>query len=191
MTATCLLKPGFDYLPSYRAALERCWSPDNTRDEVAAEHLARIDQDAAGFLAELDDPEARGGPFRAPDGTLLQRLPGFFRWVWDGEFCGSVGLRWQNGSSELPPHVLGHIGYSIVPWKRRQGHATRALRLLLPMARERGLDYVLLTTVPDNLASQRVIIACGGRLLGRYRKPEAYGGGEGLHYRIDLIARDD
>lgn len=186
MAETCLVKPDFAHLPSYRAALASGWSPDNVRAEVAAEHLARIEQDAAGFLAALDDPEARGGPIRAPDGTMLQRLPGFVRWIWDGEFCGSIGLRWQPGTSELPAYVLGHIGYSVVPWKRRQGHATRALRQLLPMARAQGLDYVTLTTDPENLVSQRVILACGGQLLGRYRKPEIYGGAEGLRYRIEL-----
>ena len=187
MTDTCLIKPDLAFLPSYRSALQRGWSPDNTRAAVAAEHLAAIEQDAAGFLAALDDPEARGAPFRAPDGTLVPRLPGFIRWIWDGEFCGSIGLRWQPGTSELPPHILGHTGYSVVPWKRRQGHATRALRLLLPMARDRGLDHVVLTTDAANLFSQRVILACGGQLAGPYRKPEAYGGGEGLRYRIDLV----
>jgi predicted acetyltransferase len=191
MTDASLVKPGFDYLPSYRAALERGWSPDNTRAAVAVEHLATIEQDAAGFLAALDDPEARGAPFRAPDGTLIPRLPGIIRWIWDGEFCGSLGLRWQPGTSDLPPHILGHIGYSIVPWKRRQGHATRGLRLLLPMAPEQGLDHVVLTTDPENLYSQRVILACGGHLLGPYRKPAAFGGGEGLRYRVDLAASGD
>ncbi len=186
MAETRLVKPDIAHLPAYRAALERGWSPDNTRGEVAIEHLAAIDQDAAGFLASLDDPEARGAPFRAPDGTLVPRLPGFIRWIWDGEFCGSIGFRWQNGTADLPPTVLGHIGYSVVPWKRRQGHAIRALRQLLPMARERGLDHVMLTTDPDNLVSQRVILACGGALLGRFRKLEAYGSKEGLRYRIEL-----
>ena len=186
MTETQLVKPDFAYLPGYQNALQRGWSPDNTRAEVASEHLALIEQDAAGFLAELDDPEARGAPFRAPDGTLLPRLPGFIRWIWDGEFCGSIGFRWQNGTSELPPTVLGHIGYSVVPWKQRQGHATRALQQLLPMARQRGLEHVVLTTDPDNLVSQRVILACGGQLLGRFRKSEVYGGKEGLRYRIEL-----
>jgi predicted acetyltransferase len=41
--------------------------------------------------------------------------------MWDGEFCGSIGLRWLPGTEELPPHCLGHIGYAVVPWKRRLG----------------------------------------------------------------------
>ena len=186
MTQALLVKPSIAELPSYVAALEQGWSPDNMRQAVAGEHLHKITADALGFLASLDAPDARGEPFQLPDGSRVPRLPGITRWIWDGEFCGSAGLRWQPGTSALPPYVLGHIGYSIVPWQRRRGHATRALRLLLPMAREQGLEHVVLTTDPANLFSQRVILACGGRLLGPYRKPDAYGGGEGLRYRIDL-----
>ena len=57
-----------------------------------------------------------------------------------------IGLRWQAGTQELPPHCLGHIGYSIVPWKQRLGYATSALAQLLPEARAEGLLYVELTT---------------------------------------------
>src|ERR1043165_5334521 len=105
--------------------------------------------------------------------------------MWDGEFCGVIGLRWQPGTSALPPHVLGHIGYAVVPWKRQRGYATQALRLLLPEAKALGLDYVELTTDSVNEVSQKVILACGGRMLERFRKL-AYGDTEGIRYRIDL-----
>lgn len=82
--------------------------------------------------------------------------------------------------------MLGHIGYAVVPWERGRGHAKRALALMLPEARALGLPYVELTTSPDNLASQRVILACGGVLLKRFRKPAAYGGAEALRFRIAL-----
>ena len=86
----------------------------------------------------------------------------------------------------MPPHVLGHVGFSVVPWKRRLGHATRALELLLPEAQARGLGFVELTTDPENTASQRVIEKNGGRLVGRFEKAPAYGGGTSLRYQIDL-----
>ena len=106
--------------------------------------------------------------------------------MWDDEFCGSIGFRWQPGTSALPPHCLGHIGYSVVPWKQRLGHATRALALLLPEARKEGLDYVELTTDPDNLPSQKVITANGGVFVKRFRKEPAYGEAEALLFRIPL-----
>ena len=87
----------------------------------------------------------------------------------------------------MPPHVLGHIGFAVVPWKRRLGHATRALALLLPEARARGLAFVELTTEPENLASQRVIEKNGGQLVERFEKAPAYGGGPSLRYRIAAL----
>jgi predicted acetyltransferase len=106
--------------------------------------------------------------------------------MWDGEFCGSIGFRWRPGTEELPPHVLGHVGYSVVPWKRRQGYATEAVRQLLPLAAAEGLRYVEITTDPDNVASQRVIEANGGVLVGRFRYLPAYGKDLGVRYRIAL-----
>lgn len=163
-----LVVPSLDRLDAYADALHRGWSPDNIRLEVAArEELARMAEDAAAFVAALDDREAKGPPIALPDGTLLARLPGFRRWMWDGEFCGSIGFRWQPGTSALPPQVLGHIGYAVVPWKRRRGYATAALALMLVEARREGLDHVLLTTDPDNEPSQKVILANGGVLIER------------------------
>jgi predicted acetyltransferase len=189
MPAVTLVKPSLEQLPAFAAALRRGWSPDNVRKDAAArEQLERIARDAVGFVASLDDPHAMGDPIRLPDGSLVPRLPGYYRWVWDGEFCGSIGFRWQNGTADLPAHVLGHVGFSIVPWKQRRGYARQALTLLLPDARERGLAYIELTTDPDNIASQRVIQACGGTLVERFRKTDAYGAAEGLRFRIDVAA---
>lgn len=182
-----LLRPSAAELPAYRDALARGWSPSSIREaEIAREHRRKIAADAAGFLAGLEDEEAKGDPVRLPDGSLVPRLPGFVRWIWDGEFCGSIGFRWQPGTSALPPHVLGHIGYTVVPWKRGAGRAQRALALPLPEAWRRGLDAVELITDPANIASQRVILACGGALVERFRKPAAYGEAEGLRFRIVL-----
>lgn len=182
-----LLKPDLSMLASYREALERGWSPDNLMAEVAVRReLKRIAQDPAAFVASLDDPEAKGGPIPLPDGSFAERLPGFRRWLWDGEFAGSFGFRWRPGTSELPEHVLGHIGYSIPAWKAGRGYATRGLALLLPMARAVGLTYVELTTEMDNVASQKVILNNGGVLLGAHEKAAAYHGGEALKFRIDL-----
>ena len=185
MSQTSLVKPSFAELASYVEALESGWSPDNIRKlEATKEQLEQIAADPAGFLASLDDPEAKGSPIRMLDGTIKPRLPSIRRWIWDGDFCGSIGLRWQNGTSELPDHVAGHIGYAVVPRKRGQGHATRALALILLEARCRGLDYVELTTDPENRVSQKVILACGGRLIEQFRK--SYEEADSLRFRIDL-----
>lgn len=106
-----LVWPSREFLAGYLAALERGWSPDNMRGQAAAdEELARIASDANAFLASLVDLEGRGEPITLPDGSLVPRLPGYRKWIWDGEFCGSIGLRWQRGTEALPPYCLGHIG---------------------------------------------------------------------------------
>lgn len=184
-----LVRPESKYLPSYRAALERGWSADNVRGLTAAqEELASIAKNPLVFLAAMEDREAKGAPVKLPDGSTAARLPGFRRWLWDGEFCGSIGMRWQAGTAELPPHCLGHIGYAVVPWKQRKGYATAALRALLPEAKAIGLPYVEITTDPENVASQRVIEANGGQLFERFTKPAQFGGKPGLRYRIAISA---
>ena len=182
-----LVWPAAEYLPSYKAALERGWSPDNLRGEAAArEELTRIAADPEGFLRSLVDLDAAGASIVLPDGSTVPRLPGYVRWMWDGEFCGSIGFRWQRGTEALPPTCPGHIGYGVVPWKRRRGYATSALRELLPAASLEGLRYVEISTSPDNQPSQRVIEANGGVLVGEFVTPAALGGTRQLRYRVML-----
>jgi predicted acetyltransferase len=182
-----LVRPSTEHLPSYVAALERGWSPDNERGiEAAHEELARIRDDPAAFLASMEDREGKGPPISLPDGSKGKRLPGFRRWLWDAEFCGSISFRWQPGTTALPPHCLGHIGYAVVPWKQGLGYAKTALSLMLPEARAVGLPYVEITTDPDNVASQRVISANGGVLLEHFTKPPQFGSKPGLRFRIVL-----
>ncbi len=122
-----------------------------------------------------------------PDGSVAPRLPGYRRWLWDGDFAGVISVRWQPGSVALPEHMLGHVGYTVVRWKRGRGYATAALRDLLPEIGALGLPYVELSTDVGNLASQRVIMANGGVLVERFTKPAAFGpDSPALRWRIIL-----
>ena len=56
----------------------------------------------------------------------------------------------------------GHIGYSIRPSRRRQGHASRALRLAVRRCGELGIERALVTCDEDNAASRRTIERNGG-----------------------------
>ena len=182
-----LVVPALDHLPSYVAALEGGWSAgraDNPQQWID-EELARIKADAARFIALQDDPGANGPPINMADGTTVPRLPGFHRWMWDGEFCGLIGMRWQHGTHQLPEYVLGHVGYAVVPWKQRRGYATKALAMILREAPP-GLEYVELTTDPDNHASQKVIAANGGVFVEQFTKSKHHGGKPGFRYRIDV-----
>ena len=189
-----LLAPSLDLLPQYTEALQCGWSPTTSRPlESIREELRQIADDPASFVASLDDPEAKGAAITLPDGSSVPRLPGFRRWIFDGEFCGAVNFRWQHGTSALPAYVLGHIGYLVVPWKRGRGYAGQALKLILPDARKLGLIHVELTADSNNIASQKTILACGGILIERFMKSEAYGKSgntEMLRYRIYLDGAD-
>jgi len=189
MAVMQLVRPGPEHLADYRSALERGWSADNLRGAAAArEELDRIAADPDAFLALMDDPDGQGPPVTLPDGSQHPRIPSLRRWMWvDGSgFAGTIGLRWTQDGTPLPPHVLGHIGYAVVPWQRRHGYATRALALMLPLARAQGLASVEITTDPDNEASQRVIMANGGVLVETFDKGAAYSHAPGLRFRIEL-----
>jgi predicted acetyltransferase len=176
-----LVAPSMDLLPSYVAALETGWSPNNVRN-VSAEQLAVIRENPVAFVAGLT---MQGGTITLPDGTAVPKLPFIARWIWDGEFCGSISLRWQEGTDTLPPHVLGHVGYAVVPWKRGRGYATEALRQILIEAQSVGLERLDITTDPDNVASQRVIERNGGRYVDTFVN-EHYGPEPHVRYVVDL-----
>ena len=180
-----LVSPSPEHLASYMAALRRGWSMTGGA-AAAQEELREIENNPSLFLARKEDREAVGAPITLPDGSSVPRLPGFHRWLWDGEFCGRISFRWQPGTTELPPHCLGHIGYAVVPWKQGLGYATEALRQILPEAKALGMPFVEVTTDPTNIASQKVIERNGGVLFETFIKPIQFGSEPGLRYRIYL-----
>ncbi len=83
-------------------------------------------------------------------------------WVDGDEYLGRLAIR-----HSLTPWLLefgGHIGYAVRPSARRRGHATAMLAASLPVAHRLGIDPALLTCDDTNVASRRVIEACGGVL---------------------------
>lgn len=183
-----LLKPSIDYIPAYVSALHRGWSPNNLRPEAAQEQIKCIERDAEAFASSLDDPTAKAGPVTLSDGSKVARLPSIRRWIWDGEFCGDIGLRWKPGTEKLPSTCPGHIGYAVVPWRRGEGLATAALVAILPAAKTVGLKFVEITTSPDNPASVRVIEKAGGTLVRTYIADKTLGGHETLEFRVSLAS---
>jgi predicted acetyltransferase len=176
-----LVEPNAALLAGYAAALRRGWSPNTMRD-VSADELEAVEADPSAFLADL---AGTGGTIKLNDGSEKPRLPFRLFWIFDGDFCGSIGLRFQRGTEQLPPYVPGHIGYAIVPWKQRRGYATTALGLILPVARAEGLTQVVITCDADNEASRKVIVANGGILIDADPcDPET--GKPKLTYRIDI-----
>lgn len=178
-TPLALVVPARAHLASYEAALEAGWSPNTTRD-VSGEQLAALRADSDAFLASL--VPRPGETIILPDGREVERLPGCVRWMWDGEFAGSINFRHVPGTIALPGHVLGHVGYGVVPWKRRRGYAGRALRLMLPIARKAGMAEIEVCCDSENTISRRVIEGQGGVLARRFPNPHAAG-------RTELVFR--
>ncbi|MFX4286209.1 GNAT family N-acetyltransferase [Janibacter sp. G349] len=88
-------------------------------------------------------------------------VPCTYLWIAEGDtYLGSISFR-----HELTDFLLeqgGHIGYSVRPSARRQGHASTALRQVLELAAEMGHERVLITCDEDNVASRATIEGAGG-----------------------------
>ncbi|MBP7006748.1 MAG: GNAT family N-acetyltransferase [Candidatus Pacebacteria bacterium] len=84
-------------------------------------------------------------------------------WLIDNEeFIGHVDIR-----HKLTDDLLkfgGHIGYAIVPSKRRLGYGTKILEMALPIAKELGIEKVFFTLDDSNIASAKIIEKNGGVL---------------------------
>jgi predicted acetyltransferase len=182
-----LIRPTLDRLEDYRTSMLRSIEEESEGDRRFLEiQLAQIAEDPIAFIDSQDKLQGREGLYPLPDGTLVPRMAGFNRWMWDGEVAGMISFRWLVGGIELPDYCLGHIGYGVFPWKRGKGYATQALALFLEEIRSLGLPFVELTTDPDNLASQKVILANGGVFLETFLLPESHGGGESFRYRVSF-----
>lgn len=116
----------------------------------------------------IDAVSGMDDPMNVPEGLV----PSDYRWITDaGAVVGFIAVRHHLNDSLLEEG--GHIGYSIRPSARRQGHATRALGLALRRARELGVERALVTCNIDNVASARTIEHNGGVLedvRGRLRR---------------------
>jgi len=83
---------------------------------------------------------------------------------------GRINLRLGSG-----PHIeryAGHVGYFVEPAYRGHGCASRALRLLVRIARGLGIDPLWITCDPDNIPSRRTCERAGAELIEIVDVPE-------------------
>lgn len=158
-----LVAPSPKYVASYLHVLRAGWGWDDIffGDGESAVDRARVS--TSGLLQAFREDGT--GYIGLTAESLTPKLPSRHRWIWENGFKGSINLRWQPGTHDLPPTCLGHIGYGVEPSSRRRGYATAALRQMLPLAWEVGLTHVDIVTDPENIASQRVIVHAGGELV--------------------------
>lgn len=112
-------------------------------------------QDLIDVLTEREAADPAGGRVASTYFWITARDGGP-----DDEVIGFLNLRHDLNAWLLEEG--GHIGYSVRPARRRQGHATRALALGVRRAGEVGIERVLVTCDTGNLASARTIETGGG-----------------------------
>lgn len=61
-------------------------------------------------------------------------------------------------------NTWGHIGYGVRPSERRNGYATRMLKMMLEEAKQKKIYKVLIGCHTSNVGSSRVIEKCNGQL---------------------------
>ena len=119
--------------------------PDTSEDGVAA-----IVEALRGFA---DPTQDLGGELVHCD----------FFWITDGEPEQVIGfLAIRHTLNDFLLEIGGHIGFSVRPARRGEGHASRALALALDRAAELGVEQALVTCDLDNEPSRRTIVRNGG-----------------------------
>lgn len=167
-----LITPSLDNLHLYLAALRREKEMGAKAFHNTEDILAKAEANPHDLVASFDD-RVGGRIFTDNDGTQRQALPAFTRWLFregDLEVAGTIQMRWKEGTTQLPPYCLGHIGYQIFPWHRGHGLATEQLAKMLEIVKaEIDLPYVDITTNVENIPSQKVIIKNGGKKIKEFK----------------------
>ncbi|MFM2024860.1 MAG: hypothetical protein RLZZ56_873 [Actinomycetota bacterium] len=83
----------------------------------------------------------------------------------DGVIVGRSSIRHE--LNDWLSQFGGHIGYAVRPDFRRLGYASEILRQSLALAKDLGLEQVLMTCNDDNVGSIKVIEKHGGVLDNR------------------------
>jgi predicted acetyltransferase len=153
--------PHLSLFPSYIEALkEGFYSGSESRK--SAEDIAELERDPQRYIQSLNIRKT--GSFKTPDGTEVSFVPSKTLWLsTDHIFIGSVSFRHE--LSEVLEHYGGHVGYGIRPSFQGKGYASEALRLTRKRALNMGLERLLITCSPENLASEKVILKNNGQFI--------------------------
>ena len=113
---------------------------------------------------------------RKEKGLIEGQPVSFHYWAVDnGRFIGEFQLRTQ--FTEKVMLEIGSVGYAIRVSEQGKGYGTEILRLGLELAKEHGMEKVLLTINDKNKASIHICEKLGGKLedtIEAFNKPEGH-----------------
>ncbi|MCM1498155.1 MAG: GNAT family N-acetyltransferase [Clostridium sp.] len=156
MDAIKLVRPSAEYTEDLMGFKQEILLANDDDSFAGCSHLGKCET-----IAEwLDGVQAMENTETCPEGFVTSNTYLAVR-LSDGRIVGIIDLR-HHIDHPLLGLWGGHIGYSIRPSERGKGYAKEMLRLDLEKCRERGMDRVMVTCHPDNVASIKTIIANGG-----------------------------
>lgn len=182
--------PGVERFLATRRAIPHVRALTAADEEQARAAHDRLATDGVEFCLGLDGMEPWAAWLERTErlrmgGSVPPWVPETFVGAFVGPtLVGRVSVRHR--LNEQLALVGGHIGYVVLPEHRRRGYAGVMMREALRIAREVGLDRVLVTCSADNHPSVRVIEAAGGVLQDVVAHPVS--GEAKRRYWIVLVA---
>lgn len=150
-----LVLPSYEYADEIRSFRSDFLSAGSAMDGCGC--LRRCDDPNEFIRLSLEDSD----PDTLHDGHILSTQLLCIRQS-DSRLVGAIQIRPDMHGNELLEKYIGNIGYCVRPRERRKGYAGQMLHLALEYCRALGLDEVILSCEPENIASERVILANGG-----------------------------
>ena len=150
-----LVQPSVEYKNSFIQAVKEFQQEERNMDFDVQDLEINFDK----LLSDLENQK---------NGIGLKEgyVPASTLWLVDGdEFIGKVSIRHR--LTEKLFQKGGHIGYEIRPSKRKIGYGTKILELALPLAKDLGINKILVTCDDDNIGSWKIIEKNGGILENR------------------------
>lgn len=89
----------------------------------------------------------------------------------EDEVIGTGRIRTNIENDDYFNNYSGHIGYTIIPSKRKLGYGSELLHLLIEKARELGMKEVMIVCLNNNIGSQKVIENNFGKYLDTVLDP--------------------
>lgn len=139
-----LVVPDATHAPLYAQTLQQIAKLEPFKAQAIQKDLADLSADPDSFMQNLHGDEEEQNYFLMDDGKIVGLFS--FRPVLD----------------EVLENFGGHVGFGIDPAQRNKGYATKGLGLVKQLAREHGLDELILTCAIDNEPSEIVIERNGG-----------------------------